>query len=114
MTQLGEEIKGMSAAYFAQVGEDVPDALIALLIESITDEYKTLRAYPDSYTDAMIDSDVERYFGTRKANIAVAVIPELFGKIGAEGLSDVTDNGIIKTWLTRHVLNDVLPICEVV
>jgi hypothetical protein len=62
----------------------------------------------------MIEADVLRYFKRRKNNIAFDVIPEMYGRMGAEGLSMLTDAGTSRFWTKQTILTDVVPIVEVV
>ena len=92
----------------------IDEDFILLLINSIIDNYKNLRNYPASYDDEMIEADVLRYFNRRKANIANEIIPEMYGRMGAEGLSMLTDAGTTRMWTKQTILSDVTPICEVI
>ena len=111
---MDEEILEIAESYFKRIGEDIKAGFLLLLIQSVIDNYKTKRNYPASYTDEMIEADVSRYFGRRKNEIAMVIIPELYGRIGGEGLSMLTDNGITRMWQKSTLLDDVTPICEVV
>lgn len=114
MRKWGRDIIAMSKVYFDQVGEEISEEFIALLLQSLIDEYKLLRNYPVSYTEDQIEDDVERYFDGRKTNIALSVMPQVYGKIGAEGLASLTDAGTTRNWSGVHHLADVVPICEVI
>lgn len=111
-----DEIVAMAKQYFTvledEIGENEP--FIRLLVLSLVDEYKNKRNYPISTTDEAINADVMRYFTRRKVNIAMKVIPELHTRLGAEGQSMVTDNGITHMFVAENYLGDVLPYCEVV
>lgn len=76
--------------------------------------YKKLRAYPPDYTQVMIEDDVYRYFYTHKTYIAAQVIPELYGRVGAEGLAMLTDASTTRMWKNNEILSDVVPIAQVV
>ena len=108
------EILKMAKQYFALMDEDIDDGFLKLLIKSIIDEYKNLRNYPASWTDEEIEADAERYFERRKSNIAMVVIPEVYGKMGAEGLAMLTDAGTNRYFQTQKYFNDVVPFCEIV
>lgn len=114
MNALVQEIFEMTKTYFGLMDKDIPDDFLMLLVQSVIDNYKNLRNYPDSYTDAMIDEDVIRYFTVRKSNIAMEIIPEMYGRIGAEGLSMLTDAGTTRMWKNMTILHDVTPLCEVI
>jgi len=120
MSELEQEILESLKTYYMFIGEtelgddDDSDDFLLGLIRSVIDLYKTYRNYPETYTDEMIEADVLRYFGRRKNDIAMTIVPELHGRIGSEGLSMLTDNGITRMWKNSTLLNDVTPICEVV
>ena len=109
-----QELLELTKTYFELMDEDISDEFLLLLVQSIIDSYKSKRNYPAYYTDEMIDAEVEQYFSLRKANVAMELIPELYGRIGAEGLSMLTDAGTTRMWKNSIVLSDVTPICEVV
>ncbi len=108
------EILKMTKAYFEMMDEDISEDFLKLLIKSIIDEYKNLRNYPASWTDEEIEADASRYFERRKSNIAMKVIPEIYGRIGGEGLSMIVDAGTTRYWVTEKYFNDVVPFCEVI
>lgn len=109
-----EEILSMTKSYFKMVGEDLSDEIQLLLIRSLIDNYKAKRAYPAFYTQEMIDEDVNRFLEIRKSEIAMEIIPEMYGRVGSEGLSMLTDAGTTRMWKNSTLLHDVVPICEVV
>lgn len=114
MEDLLNEILECTKSYFTKMDEDITEDFQLSLIKSAIDWYKTIRNYPKTYTDEMIEADVIRYFSRRKNNLAFEVIPELYGRIGGEGLSMLTDAGTSRFWTKSTIFNDVLPICEVV
>lgn len=109
-----QDILAMARTYFNTIGEDISDDVLLLMIQSLIDYYKTMRNYPTDYTDDMIEADVERYFGIRKTNIAMSVLPEVYGRFGAEKLSMLTDAGTTRMWSSVPLMNDIVSICEVV
>lgn len=111
---IAEQIVTLAAEYFARVDETITTEYITVMVNSLIDNYKNKRNYPDYYTDEMIEEDVNRYFGRRKYHVANYLIPEEYGRIGAEGLSMLTDAGTTRMWTKTTILGDVTPICEVV
>lgn len=109
-----EEILEKSKVYFLQTGEKYSDDFLLLLIESLISEYKKRRNYPDYFTDQQIAEDVERYFQNKQSYFAVKVIPAMVGRIGAEGQSSHSENGISRSWEPDSWFDDVIPYCEVV
>ena len=114
MSELEQELLSLTKTYFEKMDEDISDEFLLSLIDSVIDNYKNLRNYPAYYTDEMIEADVNRYFNRRLNNIAFEIIPEMYGRIGAEGLSMLTDAGTTRMWKNMTILHDVVPICEVV
>lgn len=99
--------------YFANTGEAVDDELLLLFVESLVDEYKAKRNYPDYFTKEQIEADVIQYFSRKQTYFAMKVIPAMIGKIGAEGQVSHSENGISRTWETDGWLDDVIGYCEV-
>ena len=114
MGELEQEILVLTKSYFEMMDEDISEDFQLLLIKSSIDHYKNLRNYPDYYTDEMIEDDVLRYFSRRKTNIAMEVIPEIYGRFGAEGLALLTDAGTVRQFKNSAIFRDVTPICEVI
>lgn len=114
MEELEQEILSLAKIYFQKMDAELEDDFLLLLIQSAIDEYKMRRAYPSYYTDEMIEADMSRYFGLHKKYIAMEVIPELYGRVGGEGLSMLTDAGTTRMWKNSTLYSDVVPICEVI
>lgn len=112
-----QEIKGSivenALIYFETTGESISDEFLLLLVDSLVDEYKSKRNYPAYFTEEQIEADVAAYFKRKKSYFAMKVIPAMVGKIGAEGLSSLSDNGISKVFETDTYFSDVIPYCEV-
>lgn len=111
--KLKEEMLDSIEVYFKQTGEKVDEDFVLLLIDSLVDEYKTKRNYPDYFTDEQISADVIAYFTRKKAYFVMKVIPVMVGKIGAEGQVSHSENGISRTWETEGWFGDVIGYCEV-
>lgn len=111
--KLKEEILDSIEVYFKQTGEKIDDDFALMLIESLVDEYKGKRNYPDYFTDEQIAADVITYFTRKKTYFAMKVIPAMIGKIGAEGLSSLSDNGVSRVFTEDMHFSDVVPYCEV-
>ena len=114
MNELEQEILLLTKSYFEKMDEDISEDFQLQMIRSAIDYYKTLRDYPESYTDEAINADVIRYFSRRKHHIAFEVVPEIYGRMGAEGLALLTDAGTVRQYKVVTMFNDVTPICEVV
>jgi len=115
MKTIEDNIVSQAMSYFTFMKEDeVTEDLVRLLVKSLEGEYKIKRNYPESYNEDMIYADMKRYFGMRVSNFAMKVIPDMFGRFGAEGQSMLVDNQIERTWVGENWLNDVIPFCEVI
>lgn len=111
--KIKDEILECVSVYFKQTGEKLDDDFAFLLIESLIDEYKSKRNYPTYFTDEQISADVAAYFACKKTFFAMKVIPAMVGKIGAEGLSSLSDNGVSRVFAEDAYFSDVIPYCEV-
>lgn len=100
--------------YFQQSGETLVEGFLPVLVDSLIDEYRIIRRFPDTFTQEQIDLDTMRYFNRKCNYFATQVIPAMYGKIGAEGLSSLTDNQVNRTWSKESYFPDVVPYCEVV
>lgn len=111
--KIKEEIISKALTYFDTTGEDIKESFLFLLVDSLLDEYKTKRNYPDYFTEEQIDEDVTKYFKCKLSYFSMKVIPALVGKIGAEGQISHSENGISRTWESDAWFTDVIPYCEV-
>lgn len=111
--KLKEEMLDSIEVYFKQTGEKVDEDFVLLLIDSLVDEYKAKRNYPDYFTDEQITADVVAYFTRKKAYFAMKVVPAMVGKIGAEGQVSHSENGISRTWENEGWFADVIPFVTV-
>lgn len=109
-----ENIVESAIVYFTQTGEKFSDDFLSILVDSLVDEYKGKRQYPAYFTDEQIEVDVTRYFNRKKTYFAMRAIPEIVGKIGAEGQKTHSENGINREWNPEAYLADVIPYCEVI
>lgn len=111
--KIKENIVENALIYFETTGESISDEFLLLLVDSLMDEYKAKRNYPAYFTEEQIDADVASYFNRKKSYFSMKVIPAMVGKIGAEGLSSLSDNGISKVFESDAYFSDVIPYCEV-
>lgn len=80
--------------------DDVSGMVIALAVE----RFKDLRNYPGTWMDYEIEADIRKNMN----KIAMAAI-EIDSKVGAEGQTQMTENGISRTWTSRiSAYNDVV------
>lgn len=82
---------------------------LSLLTSKVNGAYravKTARKYPASYTEAMIEKDMEKYY-TQVRDIALYD----YNQVGAEGQTQFTQDGVTVHYLERDKLfYGVLPI----
>lgn len=102
-----------SMTYFRLTGEQIDWEILSLFTDSLIDEYKSKRNYPEYFTDEQIDTDVSLYFSRKSTYFAMKVIPSMIGKIGAEGQGSHSENGISRSWEAESWFADVIPYCEV-
>lgn len=108
------EILAIAKTYFEETGEQVSDGFLLSLISTVVEGYMSARNYPESYTDEMINLDTVRYLSLHKHKIATRILPEMYGRVGAEGQQGMTENGITRSWIAENYFSDVRPICGVV
>ena len=113
MEMIKESIIENALIYFDTTGESISDEFLLLLVDSLMDEYKAKRNYPAYFTEERVDADVASYFKRKKSYFSMKVVPAMVGKIGAEGLSSLSDNGISKVFESDTYFSDVIPYCEV-
>lgn len=94
----------------SSLGDVVPsDAVINLKVKDAIREVKRERNYPDSYTDGMILSDMERLYSNIKAKAVYKG-----NLIGAEFQSSSNENGISRVWIEYERLsNGIIPIARI-
>lgn len=74
-------------------------AMLEVKVDTAIREVKRARKYPSSYSDEMIDSDMEQFYSNIK-NIALYD----YNMIGVEGQSASTENGESRTYVDRNKL----------
>lgn len=100
----------------SDLNEVPPDSFLLLLIDRVIGDYQRQRNYPEGTSAEVIQADTERYFSMRKGYVATEVVPAMIGKIGGEGLYNLIDNQVTKSWKYPFAvyLPDVIPFCGVV
>lgn len=82
------------------------DAILLIKTNNAYREIVRARRYPSTYSDAMIASDMQRYF-TEIYNLAMYD----FNMRGAEGQTIITENGEYRSFVKRvDLLKGVVPI----
>ena len=89
-------------------GDKFNESLLRSKVNSAYRAVNTARKYPPSYTDAMIEHDMEKYY-TQVREIALYD----YNQIGAEGQTQFTQDGVTVHYLERDKLfYGVLPIAS--
>ena len=118
LNEVKTAIQGIVVSYLGQLGEgdDFSTDLIGAMIDSLFDEYKSIRNYPDSVEDETIDAETAKYFNRKKSFFGTQVVPALLTKAGAEGLETLIDNQVSKYWgkSFENYFPDVVPYCGVI
>jgi len=87
-------------------GDKFNESLLKSKVYSAYRAVKTARKYPPSYTEAMIEKDMEKYY-SQVRDIALYD----YNQIGAEGQTQFTQDGVTVHYLERDKLfYGVLPI----
>lgn len=80
--------------------------MLSVKIDSAIREVKSARNYPTSYTQEMIDEDMERFY----TNIKRIALYD-YNQIGIEGQSMSSENGESRTFVNRESLfHGVIPL----
>lgn len=75
------------------------DLLIEQLIKQATEDVKTRRNYPDSYTEEMITKDLKQFGG-----VIVNLVVYDHSQAGEEFMASFGENGVSRTWKDRDSL----------
>lgn len=87
--------------------EDNP--LIEQLIAQATEDVKAIRKYPDSYTEEMIDEDMEQFTG-----VIINLTVYDHSQAGEAYMASYSENGVSRSWKERDKLFvGVFPIANV-
>lgn len=74
------------------------------------------RRYP--YHDWPVDGNGETYVEARYQDLQFRIAMDLYNKIGAEGETSHSENGVSRTfessWISEQLLSEVTPYCGVV
>ena len=118
LNEVKTAIQAILVSSLTQLGEDgdFSNDLIGVMIDSLFDEYKSIRNYPDSVEDETIDAETAKYFNRKKSFFGTQVVPALLTKAGAEGLETLIDNQVSKYWgkSFENYFPDVVPYCGVI
>ena len=89
-------------------GEKFNQKLLTSKVRSAHRDVKTARNYPQSYTEAMIERDMEKYYSQIRS---IALFD--YNQIGAEGQTQFTQDGVTVHYVERDKLfYGILPIAR--
>jgi hypothetical protein len=79
--------------------ENEKDKLLTILIQRAIDNVKLRRNYPDTWSEDDIDNDLEKYY-----YVIFDAVVYAYTKIGIEGHSSLSENGITRQWISESRL----------
>lgn len=86
------------------------DFKLNTLIDKAKQDIRGYRHYPSSYTDEMIESDIE----TKYHNILIELVLYDYSIEGADFQSTHNENGTNRTFVKREsILGKIIPFCNV-
>lgn len=101
-----EIIEELKTELMVTEGDKFNEALLKSKVKGAYRSVQTARMYPPSYTEAMIERDMKKYY-TQVRDIALYD----YNQIGAEGQTQFTQDGVTVHYLERSKLfYGVLPI----
>jgi len=103
-----DDIKNYVDIYTTESGEAISQPMVLMIIDMLVQKYVAVRSYPTYWTDVQIRDDVTNYFESHLPQIALK-IPEIVGRMGAEGETSHSENSISRTYAHGDVLYDALP-----
>lgn len=106
--EIKQEIKDYTKVYLETSNETISDAYISMLIDMLVEKYIDVKSYPSTWSDQDKEDDVIDYFESHSARIA-SKIPEIYGRMGAEGELTHNENGINRTFGNASPLYDAFP-----
>ena len=112
MVTLDDSIKGKIQEYVKvyteKSHETIGDSMVLMVIDMLCEKFIAVKSYPSSWTEEEITFDVNCYFDSHSARIALK-IPEIVGRMGAEGEITHNENGINRTYANGDVLYNAFP-----
>lgn len=106
--EIKQKISDYTKVYFEASGEKISDAYISMLIDMLVEKYMDVRSYPNTWSDSDKENDVIDYFESHAARVA-SKIPEIYGRMGAEGETSHSENGINRTFGNADALYGAFP-----
>lgn len=90
--------------------DDFSADILAIKVKNAIREIKSARMYPDSYTDEMIEKDLETNYYSTITNLARYD----YNQSGAEGEQSHSEGDVSRTWVDRNsFFNGVAPFVKI-
>lgn len=90
--------------------DDFSSDILAIKVKNAIREIKSARMYPESYTDAMIEKDLETKYYSTIVNLARYD----YNQIGAEGENSHSEGDVSRSWVDRkEFFNGVTPFVKI-
>lgn len=90
--------------------DDFSSDILAIKVKNAIREIKSARMYPNSYTDAMIEKDLETNYYSTIVNLARYD----YNQIGAEGEQSHSEGDVSRSWVDRkEFFNGVTPFVKI-
>ena len=107
-SSIGETVENYVNVYTQESGEAISEGMVSMVIDLLVQKYISIKSYPSNWSQEDIKADVNEYFESHAARIALK-IPEIVGRIGAEGETSHSENGINRSYQHGDVLYDAFP-----
>ncbi len=106
--EIRKSIQDYTKVYLETSNETISDGYISMLIDMLVEKYIDVKSYPSTWSQQDIEDDVTDYFESHSARIA-SKIPEIYGRMGAEGEISHNENGINRSFGNASPLYDAFP-----
>lgn len=103
-----KRIKNFVKVYTEASGETISDEMVSLVIEMLIEKYASIKSFPADWENFEISDNVNDYFDNNSIKIALK-IPEIIGRMGAEGETSHSENGVSSTFAHADPLYDAFP-----
>lgn len=98
LIDLGNELELLDlATHEALKGKEQEVACLSSKIKNAVREVRNKRNYPEHFTDAQIEKDLEKHY----SNIRELALYD-YNQFGAEGQVTMNENGVNRTWKSRN------------
>lgn len=85
------------------------ETLLKSKIKNAVREVKSLRNYPDGYSEELILADMDKLYSKIRARALYD-----YNKVGSEDESEHDENGTKRSWKSKDALYPIIPFCTVI